>query len=195
MRIAILGGAFDPPHLGHQLIAEQVLDFTDINEVWLAPCYRHSFNKKLTPVRHRVAMTKMLTNSKIKYCNEEVANKLSGETISLMEILRKKYPQHRFFFLIGSDNLIGLKKWGRWQKLITTTDFLVFPRLGFKGNLSRFGLNNSSYKLKTIKHPLIITVDISSTNIRKRVKQGLSIKHLVPKKVEEYIKNHHLYEF
>lgn len=193
MKIAILGGAFDPPHLDHQLMAEQVLDFAPIDEVWLTPCYRHTFNKKMTPVSHRVKMTKILINQKIKYCGEEIANKLSGNSIDLLEILQKKYSQHQFFFIIGSDQLPNFKKWGRWKKLITSFDFLVFPRSDFVDSLAKFGLDNPGYKFHPLTHPLLITTNISSTNIRQRVKNKLAIKNLVPPKVEEYIIENKLY--
>ena len=193
MKVAVLGGSFNPPHLGHVLIIDQVLKYTDIDEIWLAPCYRHTFLKNLAPVEHRVAMTKMLTNHKVRYRSEEIDNRLSGDTIDLMEILKKKYPQHQFSFLIGSDNLAGLKRWGRWEKLISNFKFLIFKRPNYSMNLSEFGLDNPEYKLKFVNHPKLITSEISSTQVRERLKHSLSIADLVPKKVEEYILNHHLY--
>ena len=100
MKIGILGGAFNPPHFGHLLISQQVLDFTPCQEIWLAPCWQHTFDKNMAPVKHRVAMTKMIGNSKIKYCHEEITNKFSGNSIELMDLLAKKYPQHHFYFII-----------------------------------------------------------------------------------------------
>ena len=193
MKIAILGGSFNPPHLGHVLIANQTLEFTDIDEVWLSPCYRHTFLKNLAPTAHRVAMTKMLINKKIKYCSVEIENKLSGETIKLMELLKKKYPQHRFSFIIGSDNLVSLKKWGQWEKLISNYQFLIFKRPGFSTNLANYGLDNPKYRFQVINHKLLTTFDFSSTNIRERVKKKLSLTNLVPEAVESYIISHHLY--
>lgn len=193
MKIAILGGAFNPPHLGHQLIASQILDFTDADQIWLTPCYQHTFNKNLASVKHRVAMTKTLVNQKVKLCLEEIDHKLSGETIELMRLLVQKHPRHEFCFIIGSDNLKHFKKWGQWQKLLLNFPFLVFPRPKFKNDFRQYGLANRQYKLKLISHSLLVTSDISSTNIRKRVKQGLSITHLVPQKVKEYIEKHNLY--
>ncbi len=194
MKIGILGGAFNPPHLGHLLISSQVLDFADCQEVWLTPCFKHTFDKNMDSVKHRVFMTKMLTNSKIKYCDEEIKNKLSGQTIELMELLTKKYPQHQLYFIIGSDNLKNFKKWGDWQKLITTYDFLIFPRPQFGYNLSQWDLDKPEYKFHLLKHPLLIHSNISSTNIRKRLKQGLSINNLVDQKIYNYIIKHQLYK-
>ena len=193
MNIAILGGAFNPPHLGHGLIAKQILDFTATSEVWLTPCYQHTFQKSLAPLNHRITMTKMLADNKIKYCGEEINHQLSGNTFDLMVILKKQYPQHHFYFIIGSDNLKDFKKWGSWEKLITTTDFLVFPRPRFEYNLKKYDLDNKAYKFQLIRNPLLIYSNISSTNIRKRLKLGLSIDCLVPEKVKEYIEKNRLY--
>lgn len=193
MRVVILGGAFNPPHLGHQLIAEQILDFNQAEEVWLTPCYRHTFDKELIAYKHRVAMVKMIIDGKIKYCGLEIDNQLSGETIELMEFLRKEYPQHQFSFVIGSDNLENFKKWGQWERLLETTKFLVFPRPEFDYDLKKYDLDQPEYQLDLIRHPLLVTISLSSSNIRERIKKGLSISGLVPKKVEEYIKKHRLY--
>lgn len=193
MKIAVLGSPFDPPHLGHQLIAQQILDFTDVDLVWLAPCFKHTFNKKLTAVGHRVAMTEMLLETKIQYCGEEIDNRLSGATLELIELLKQKYPQHQFSFVIGSDNLKTFKKWVSWEKLLKTTRFFVFPRPEFDYNLKKHGLDNPQYQLTLVRHPLLVMIDISSSKIKERVKEGLSITHLVPKRVEKYIKKHNLY--
>jgi len=197
MKIAILGGSFNPPHLGHCLICEQVLKYSNIDQVWLTPCYQHTFEKKLASVTLRVSMTKILTNAEhnrnIKFCGEEIDNKLSGETIELMELLKKKYPEHQFSFLIGSDNLVGLKRWGRWQELITNFEFLIYKRPGYTINLAKFGLDNKKYKLKFVDHPKLITSNISSTRVRERLRNNLTIIDLVPKNVESYIKKNKLY--
>jgi len=193
MKIAVLGGSFNPPHLGHVLIIDQVLKYADIDEIWLAPCYRHTFEKKLESVSLRVSMTKMLTNGRVKYCGEEVKNKLSGETIELMMLLKNKYPKYQFSFLIGSDNLAGLKKWGQWEKLVTDFQFLIFKRPSYSMNLSEFDLNNPRYKLKFVNHPKLITSTISSTEVRERLKNNLTIVDLVPKNVAKYILKKNLY--
>lgn len=194
MNIAILGGSFDPPHLGHLLIARQVVDFSDADLVWLTPCFRHTFDKSLSAIEHRVTMTKMLIEAKIDYCGEEIDNRLSGDSIDLMDLLKRKYPQHRFSFIIGSDNLAGFTRWGRWKELVSQNDFFVFPRPGFSARLSDYGFNHSAYRFHTVKHPLLTTLDISSSYIRKRIKKHLPIAHLVPEKVNEYIVKNKLYQ-
>lgn len=193
MKIAVLGGSFNPPHCGHLLIAKQILDFCPVDEIWLTPCYKHTFQKTLAATKHREAMTKMLTRPRIKYCGLEIKHKLTGDTIELMNLLKKKYPQHQFSFIIGSDNLCGFKKWGNWKKLITSFDFWVFPRPHFQYDLKKYDLDNPKYRFKLVKNALLIYANISSTKIRERMRSSLAIDILVPTKVLNYIGNHKLY--
>lgn len=194
MKIAVFGGSFNPPHLGHQIIASQILDFTPAEEVWLTPCYKHTFAKDLASTKHRSLMTKMITSSKINYSHLEIENKLSGETIELMELLNQKYPEHEFSFVIGSDNLKYFKKWQDWEKLVSHYVFYVFPRPGFDYQLGAFKLDKPAYQFKLIKNFLVVKSNISSTIIRKKIKKNLSIHNLVPKEIEQYIKKNMLYE-
>jgi nicotinate-nucleotide adenylyltransferase len=165
----------------------------DFDEVWLTPCYQHTFLKHLAPIEDRVVMTKMIMYEKVKFSDEEILNKLSGDSIDLLDILTKKYPEDHFSFVIGTDNLYGFKRWGRWEKLITTHDFILFPRPGFTENLADYQLDNPEYKFHLLEHPLLVTSDISSTKIRERIQRGISIKHLVPDEVGSYILKQKLY--
>ena len=194
MKIAILGGSFNPPHLGHTLIAQQILDFLNFDEIWLTPCYQHTFLKHLALIPDRVKMVKMIVDDRIKFSDEEIKNKLSGDTIYLLDILTKKYPKDDFSFIIGSDNLSGFKRWGRWEKLITNYKFIIFPRPNFSGNLSQYELDDPKYKFQLLNDPLLVTSDISSTKIRERIKKEISIKNLVTRKVGDYILKKNLYE-
>ena len=194
MKIAVLGGAFNPPHLGHLLIAKQILELTAYQEVWLMPCFRHTFQKSLVASRHRLKMVKLIAaNSKMKTSDFEIKNKLPGNTLETMTLLTKKFPDTQLAFILGSDNLPTFKKWGHWRQLATDFRLLIFPRPGFNYNLKKYGLDHPAYLFKLIKHPLLATSNISSTLIRKRLEAGLSIDYLLPEKVREYIKKNRLY--
>ncbi len=193
MKIGILGGQFNPPHSGHLIMARQTLDFTPMEQIWLTPCFQHTFDKNMAAVVHRKAMTQMMTNHQIKYCDEEIKNQLSGETWQLMELLDQQYSQHRFSFVLGSDNLKYFKKWGQWQKLAQKYVFWVIPRPTFDLDLKKFGLDKKEYQFKIINHPLLAKTNISATIIRKRIKNKLSINYLVDQKVNLYIKRYKLY--
>lgn len=194
MKIAVLGGAFNPPHLGHLLIAKQILEFTQYQQVWLLPCFQHTFQKELAPAEHRLRMVKLLENSHLKCCDLEIKARMGGSTLQALKLLHQKNPQHQFAFIIGSDNLLNFKKWDFWEELILSYQFLVFPRPGFDYDLKKYNLDNPSYRFQLIKHPLLATSNISSTLIRKRHNAGLSINFLLPEKVKNYVRQNKLYQ-
>jgi len=187
MNIAILGGAFDPPHLAHQLISTQTLELTKINQVWLIPCFAHPFAKNLTSANHRLKMARFLAAKNILVSNIEIKQKKTNYTIDTINLLKNRCPQHHFSILIGSDNLSGLPKWKNFKKLIKENNFLVFPRTTKK-------IKNLPPSFKIITSPYLITTNISSYLIRKRIKNNLSIKHLVPARVGQYMKVNNLYK-
>jgi nicotinate-nucleotide adenylyltransferase len=183
MNIALLGGAFNPPHLGHLMIAQQVLDFTGTDEVWFLPNYGQSPPKPVASVEDRLAMTRLLILPKTKISTIEIDNNLDGETVHLLPFLPK---EHFFSFIIGSDQLPTLHLWLDWEKLLESIPFYVFPRYGYP--------NEPLYKnMKVISHELLIGSNISSSKIRERVGKGLLIDQFVPQQIADYIKEHNLY--
>lgn len=183
MSIGLLGGAFNPPHLGHVMIAQQVLDFTDCEEVWFLPNFGQMPPKPVIEVSHRLAMTKLLSLSRTRVSTLEIENQLNGDTINLLPLLPK---EHAFRFIIGSDQLPTFHLWGRWEELLHRLPFFVFPRYGFP--------NEPLYSNMTmVTHELLVGTNISSTKIRERVKRGLSINQFVPDTVAMYIKDNRLY--
>ncbi len=186
MHIGILGAAFNPPHIGHMLIAQQVLDFSDIERIWWLPVYKHTFDKSLVDVVDRVAMLSLLKMLGAQLSTLEIDNRLDGNTINLLPILRQQFPNDHFTFIIGSDNLPTFHKWGKWQELLRQLPFLVVERAGYP-------LKPLYQDMKILEHPLFITTNISSTLVRARIKTNLSIDHLVTGEVRDYIEAHKLY--
>lgn len=183
MKVAILGGAFNPPHIGHCMIAQQVLDFVGVDEVWFLPIYHHSFEKPMAPVEDRLAMTNLLEVPKTRVSTIEIDNKLSGHTIEVLPYLPK---DHSYSFIIGSDQLPSFHLWGRWEELLTRMPFLVFPRYGYP--------NEPLYpNMQVVTHELMVGSNISSSKIRGRVKANLSINQFVPEAIVSYIREHSLY--
>lgn len=184
MHIGLFGGVFNPPHFGHLMIAQQVLDYTDIDEVWFLPNYGQLPPKPgVAPVADRLAMAKLLALAHTRVSTIEIDNKLSGNTIDLLPHLPKG---QRYTFIMGSDWLPGFTKWGRWEELLTKLPFLVFPRNGHP--------TGPLYKNMTLlAHPDLITSNVSSTKVRARVAAGRSIEQFVPNEVALYVKEHNLY--
>lgn len=190
MKIGLLGGTFNPPHLGHVLIAQQVFDFCGVDEVWFVPGFMHSFQKPAAPPADRVSMTKLLAASnqvsRITYrvSTLEIDNQLDGNTIHLLPLLP---TEHSYHFVIGSDQLPTFHLWGEWQQLLKEIPFFVFPRLGYPNEPLYGGMT-------MINDPSLVVSNISSTKIRDRVRRGLSIDTFVPQGVGEYIRTHNLYQ-
>jgi nicotinate-nucleotide adenylyltransferase len=204
MKIAILGGSFDPPHLGHILIAQQVIEFCGIDQVWLMPNYstaaHHAvFQKKLSPVENRFAMATLLEEKKIKASDFEIKNNKKSIAVITLELLSKKYPEHSFYWITGSDKLKTFHLYDRWQEIISKYHLIIFPREHMLWDLEN--RVKEALQVKTIpphvtilQNKDLMLTNISSTAIRDRVKKGLPIDFLVPKRVAEYVKKNHLYK-
>ncbi len=184
MNIALLGGAFNPPHLGHLMIAQQVLDFTDTDEVWFLPNFNQSPPKPVASVEDRLAMTGLLSLPSTCVSSLEIEHQLSGETIHILPFLPQ---EHSFSFIIGSDQLATFHLWNSWETLLEKMPFFVFPRYGYP--------NEPLYpNMHMITDGNLVGSNISSTKIRERVKRGLPVDQFVPTGISQYISTHNLYQ-
>ncbi len=198
MKIAVLGGSFDPPHIGHALIAQQIKDLLHMDQIWLMPNNQHAFGKKQSPVLDRFRMTKFLAERYITVSDFEIKSEGISYTIVTLNSLKKLYPEDEFCWILGSDQLDSFQKYKNWQEIIANYRIIVFPRESVVYKLKdkvKKALNLKSIPKNIIimQNENLILTNISSSIIRKRIKNGLSIEHLVPEKVEEYIKKYNLY--
>lgn len=203
MKIAILGGSFDPPHIGHILIAQQVKEILKMDEIWLMPLYQkvmqdEIFHKKLTPVNDRLAMAHKLKNEFIKVSEFEILHNQTSYTYDTLEELQMQHPKDTFYWILGSDQLNGFSKYYKWKDLVKTKNLIIFPREHTLWHLEE-KVKESLQLQKIPKNVIVlqsrdtILTNISSSTIRKRVKKGLMIDFLVPAAVYAYIKNNELY--
>jgi nicotinate-nucleotide adenylyltransferase len=188
MNITLFGGSFNPPHIGHRMVMSQAFELAPIDEIWLLPSFKSTAAKNIDLIDpyHRLEMTKSLLNGRIKLETCEIDQKMSGETIEPVTYLIKKCPQHQFSFLMGSDQLKNFDQWDEWEKLLELIPFYIYPRVGFE-------MTPLEKNMIALIHPLQIITNISSTMVRDRIKAGLTVKHLVPKRVAEYIEATSLY--
>lgn len=195
MHIALLGGAFNPPHIGHFLIAQQVLDYARpehgrrIDEVWFLPNYGQKYfgqesSKIVAPAEDRVSMLRTMETPRIKVSTLEIEHQLDGQTIRLLPHLPS---EHTFSFIIGSDQLPTFHLWSGWKELLSTMHFLVFPRHGFTVEPLYEGMQVVD------GGGMLITTDISSTKIRQRIQTKLPMEGFVLPGVASYIREHELY--
>lgn len=194
MNITLFGGAFNPPHLGHLFVIEQAFELIpDLEELWLVPAYKHTFQKKLAPTQHRLQMTNLLlkevsskSNKRVKLSTIEIDNQLSGETHDTLQILNEKFPSKTFSFLMGSDNIRHFKKWGNWKRLIEQLHFYIYPRAGFR-NQKLFP------NMSLLESDTQVITNLSSTLIRKRIREKNQISHFLPQSILKYLRVNRIY--
>lgn len=190
-QIALLGGAFDPPTLGHVAIARFVLDNLDIEQVWLAPCYRHMFNKNMSSANDRLTMLGYATrsNGRVKICDYEIQNKLGGETYHFLKsLLASEFAQtHEFSYIIGMDNANHLNRWVNFEELERLIRFVVVPRVGEEVDSSVDWYLKPPHIFLRSDQPL---PDTASSRVRKDVSRTTE---MLDPRVLEYIERKGLY--
>ena len=196
MNIGVLGGTFDPIHVGHLIVAEEARIKLGFQEVLFVPAGQPLLkpNRKITPASHRVEMVRraIADNSHFKLCTVEVERPGPSYTVDTMAMLHKQLGNAAsLFFLLGRDNLAELPSWKDPQQLFKLCKLVVAPRLGFK-DLKHLetaipGLLDSVTQLD------MPVIGISSSEIRRRLAEGLSIRYLVPAEVEKYVAEHKIY--
>jgi len=198
MNIAILGGSFDPPHKGHVIIANRLLKLNYFSQVLLMPCYQHPFNKNLSSPIKRFEMTKLLEKSKVKASSLEISKKNTSYTINTLRTLAKKNPKNKYYWIIGTDQIDAFTKWREWKEIINNFQLIIVPRAGFKKAIIRLKditkLVDNPRNITLIDRKNFPPIYISSTLIRKKVKEKKPISNLVPKKIEKYIIENNLYQ-
>ncbi len=187
MNIAVLGGSFDPPHIGHYLVVKQIQELRpDIDKILLVPAFRHQWKQIQASAKDRLAMTRYLIDGKVELSDMEIKRERGEYTIDTIRQLKKQIDA-RFYFIVGSDIIYEFDRWEKTEELIQLTTFLVFPRDPYHIPKTV----PKGFELIQDKH--LITTNLSSTTIRDRIKNGKSIEHLVPKEIENYIIQHRLY--
>lgn len=191
MKYIIFGGAFDPIHIGHLHKAQQVLNATGYGSVLFMPAYDHQFDKSMTPSIHRAMMVGCALSDfkdhRLATSSFEIINGLNGSTMEMFRLFFKEsgLSPDEVGYLIGMDQANLIDKWDQWEELISTVPFIVTNRAGVKMEKDWF--------LKR-PHRFIYTpkMDISSTDIRRKLKSGEDVRELTAKTLW-YIKEHELY--
>jgi len=187
MNIALFGGRFDPPHNSHLAIARYVLSADiGIDEVWLLPARTHPWRSIIASNRDRLAMLRVLENPRIKVKEIDIQRGEPTYTIDTIRELQKSFP-HTFFWICGIDQLPDLPRWKDFSQVQALLTFLVVPREGYTKPIA---LPQNIILLPGTSP----STSLSSSEIRDKIKRGVSIKGLVPEKVEEYIREKELYK-
>ena len=198
LRTGIFGGSFNPIHKGHISLVRQLKKKARLDEVWLmvSPQNPLKHSSELLDDNLRLEMARMAVEGEqgIIACDYEMHLPKPSYTWNTLQALTKDYPDREFFLLIGGDNWALFNRWYHYEDILSRYPIVVYPRKMQDDNLKTPELLNSLDKITT---PQIIDaklLDISSTEIRERIKKGKGIRRMVPKAVADYIEKEGLYE-
>ena len=197
-KVGILGGTFDPIHVGHLMTAEAVRDEYHLDRVIFIPAANppHKELNKVTAAEHRYMMTVLATCSNPHFQVSDIEMKRSGPsyTIDTIDYMVKKYGSDtEFYFIVGADAIIDLPSWNNIEELLSLCHFIGANRQGSVPDVTQIQAELGELGKTKIHRLLTPELEISSTDIRHRVKKGYSIKYIVPAAVEQYIYKEGLY--
>ncbi len=196
-RLALMGGTFDPIHMGHLAVAQSVCEELRFEKIIFIPDFipPHKQKQEFSPAQDRLAMLQLALKGYHRFFLDEMEIKKGGlsYTFQTIEAIRHKHPEYKLYFLIGADSLGQLSTWYRIKDLLEEVRFVVARRPGYQMKMEEFQYHFGPAAMDKIIFVEAAGLNISSTDIRRRVRAGVSITGLVPKAVEGYILSHHLY--
>jgi nicotinate-nucleotide adenylyltransferase len=185
MKVGLFFGSFNPIHTGHMIIATVVYELTDLDQIWFIVSPQNPFKKSsnLLPEQDRLDMVREAVHDDFHFLVSDIEFSMPrpSYTVDTMTYLSARYPQHRFCLLMGEDNLHAFPKWKNHQIILEEYGLIVYPR-----PRARESALKSDPQVNWVEAP---EIDISATLIRKMVKEGRSIKYLVPEGVRQLIES------
>jgi nicotinate-nucleotide adenylyltransferase len=192
VRLALFGGRFDPPHLGHLLVAEQAREAAALDEVRFVPARDPPHKGVHAPAAARLAMTRLATANHPAFVVDDVEIRRSGPSyaIDTVERLRARRPDAQLFYLLGADAYAEIATWHRAEAFARAVVPLVAPRPG----TSRARLDGLDEPFRSAaRHLETVPFGVSSTLLRRRAAAGRSLRYLTPDPVARYLRSEALY--
>ncbi len=180
-RVAIYGGSFDPPHIGHVLSVAWALSATEVDEVWIIPTWKHAFDKE-----HGASFEERMSMCELAFALfrdleiSDIERRIGGvsRTLDTLDALKTEHPEALFRLLVGADVLPTTDRWHRWDEIVKAAPPLVVGRQGYP-----------------VPEECPVSIpDINSTDIRSELDNAGDITGLVPTAVIEHIRSHGLYQ-
>lgn len=191
MNIGIFSGSFNPIHVGHVILANYIVEFTEIDEIWflVSPQNPLKTAEELSDQQLRLEMTKLALQkyAKFKVSDFEFYMPKPSYTIDTLRSLREKYKEDTFSLIIGADNWNVFESWREFDKILEEFKLKVYPRLGSRITIP----NKLKHKVEALDSPI---VEMSSTFIRDSIAEGRNISAFLPEGVYEYIIEKGLYK-
>lgn len=188
-RLGLFGGRFDPPHLGHLLVAQEAFDALALDELWFVPAQSPPHKPAWASAEHRFNMTLLATASQpaFRVSRLELARPGPSYTYDTVAQVKEDEPGVKLFFITGMDAYADIESWHRAPELLGAVKMVAVSRPG----ASLSGLPEAYRERVMLLDRL--KVDISSTEVRRRLSKGKSVRYLVPEPVETYLGKYHLY--
>jgi nicotinate-nucleotide adenylyltransferase len=183
-------GSFNPIHVGHLIIANHMVEHTDLDEVWFVISPHNPLKKKATLLadHHRYAMVNLAVedNRKLWASNIEFGLSQPSYTVHTLAFLEEKYPGKEFVLIMGGDNLASLHKWKNYEHILENYSIMVYPR-----PVEELPKLVNHEHVQVVEAPLM---QISSSFIRKSIKEGKSVEYILSDKVFKYLTDMHFYK-
>ena len=190
LQVGLYFGTYNPIHIGHLAIANYMVEFTEIDQLWfvVSPHNPHKKKANLLDDYQRLEMVHLAVDGddRFRVSNIEFTLPKPSYTVDTLAYLKDKHPEYEFKILMGSDNLENFHKWKNYETIIENYGAIVYPRPEF---------DKTGYK----PHPNILLtdaplMDISSTFIRKAIQQGKDVRHYLPSKTWDYLEEMNFYK-
>lgn len=211
MRWGLFGGTFDPVHFGHLRCAQEILEMLDLHKIRFVPAFRPPLKHRtdLLPFADRFRMVQLAVVDNPDFEVSDIENRRTGISYTIdtvREFLREGDSEP--YFIFGQDAFADIQKWKSWEELLTICNLVIMTRPGYDyGRLEpalpaafasrfKYSAEENLYRGpagKSIRFCSVTFLDISSTDIRERIKRGRSVRYLVPEAVRDYIIEHGLY--
>jgi len=196
LRVGILGGAFNPPHIGHLVCAQEALVQLELDRVVFMPVgvapHREIELDPGAETRLEMAELAVADDDRFEVSRMEVEKDAPAYTAETLATLRDESPDDELFLILGGDQAAALATWHEPEKVLESATVAVFERMSWGRNaiMIKIGRMPGAERVRYLDMPLI---QVSSSAIRRRVREGVPIRYLVPDKVADYISSHDLY--
>lgn len=204
MNVGLFFGSFNPIHVGHLIIGDYIAGLNSIDEVWfvVTPHNPHKEKKSLLADHHRLMLVKEAVedNPRLKASDIEFKLPVPSYTVKTLAHLKEKYPEHEFSLILGEDNLRTFHKWYNFEEILTNHKLLVYPRVLTVQELEKKQASGELENNDLLKHENVhLLVDtpvmkISSSAIRKSIKEGRDVRYLLTESVYKYVDEMNFYK-
>lgn len=191
LKVGLYFGSYNPIHIGHLVIANYLVEYTDIDQLWfvVSPQNPHKKKNNLLEDYHRLEMVHRAVegDDRLRACNIEFSLPKPSYTVDTLAYLKEQHPNHHFVILMGSDNLESFHKWKNYETILDNFGVIVYPRTGFDKTKVQVQKNITVAQGAPI-------MEISSSFIRKAIRKGKDVRHFLPHKTGEYLAEMNFYK-